>query len=258
MGIMTVTGMSSIVAGLNASMAAQIEALRLVGGLHPALRPRARTCRRGAPPPQGADRRRGGGHRRALPAGEGDLAAGAGARSSIIKYGNADGAGRARCSAPRQAYETVHDIFVERGRFLNEADVDRGSQVVVHRAATSRTRCSRSSIRSTRRSRIDGRRFRVIGVTGAQGQVPLPQPRQLRAGPPGLACQKQDPRFNFMVADIKPVSPAQHRRRGRRRCARRAAPPAQAASSRPRTTSRSSPRTRSPTSTASSRAASTW
>ena len=123
MGIMTVTGMSSIVAGLNASMAQQIAS---------SARRRSSSVRR--PPGENVDddewRRRKG-----LTMDEVDAIAAKPAVKAIaplqwipienVKYGT-ERARDAQVLGTTAAYEEVHDSYVEKGRFLSHADVDRG------------------------------------------------------------------------------------------------------------------------------------
>jgi putative ABC transport system permease protein len=52
---------------------------------------------------------------------------------------------------------------------------------------------------------IDGARFRVIGVLRRKGKF-LGQSRDIMILVPTGSLQKKDPRFNFIVADVKPVS----------------------------------------------------
>ena len=74
---------------------------------------------------------------------------------------------------------------------------------------------------------IDGRRFRVIGVMERKGKFLWMNRDNFIAVPLG-SVQKKDERFDFIVADVKPVSPARIETRGRAG-ARGPAPRAQAA-----------------------------
>ena len=53
---------------------------------------------------------------------------------------------------------------------------------------------------------VDGRRFRVIGVVQKMGKFLFFDHDNIILVPVGSVAKK-DPRFNFMVADLKPVSP---------------------------------------------------
>src|SRR5262249_18309784 len=128
MGIMTVTGMSAIVAGLNESMARQIESL---GASVVFVRPQA--------PGEnvGPDEMR---KRKALDKDEvevirklplvGDMSAMQLVKADLIKAGN-QRLQSFSLFGVSAGYDTVHEMYVERGRFINEADVNRGALVVV-------------------------------------------------------------------------------------------------------------------------------
>jgi putative ABC transport system permease protein len=204
MGIMTVIGMSSVVAGLNASMAKQIEDL---GSSAIFIRPAA--------PGENLtieERRR----RRALTLAEIDAIA---QRSpdvkavspielnaaSMIKYGN-ERVRNAQIFGSTPAYETVHDLYVEKGRFLSESDVSRGTKVAVIGAEIADALFPYVDPIDKELS-IDGIRFRVIGVIERKGKFLFISRDNVIIVPIG-SMQKKDPRFNFIVADVKPVSAA--------------------------------------------------
>jgi putative ABC transport system permease protein len=204
MGIMTVIGMSSIVAGLNASMAKQIEGL---GSSVIFIRPRAP----GENITMEEARRR-----RALTLAEIQAI---GARcpdcraispielnvANVIKYGNE----RVRDSqifGTTAAYETVHDLYVSKGRFISDQDVSRGSKVAVIGADIADALfpfvdpIDKEMI-------MDGARFRVVGVIERKGKFLFMSRDNVIVVPVG-SMQKKDPRFNFIVADVKPVAAA--------------------------------------------------
>jgi len=204
MGIMTVIGMSSVVAGLNASMAKQIEDL---GSSAIFIRPAA--------PGENLtieERRR----RRALTLAEIDSIA---QRSpdvkavspielnaaSMIKYGN-ERVQNAQVFGTTPAYETVHDLYVEKGRFLIEADVARGSKVAVIGAEIVDALFPYADPIDKDLS-IDGIRYRIVGVIERKGKFLFISRDNIIMVPIGV-MQKKDPRFNFIVADLKPVSAA--------------------------------------------------
>jgi putative ABC transport system permease protein len=203
MGIMTVTGMSSIVAGLNASMARQIESL---GSSVLFIRPFAP----GEHPSEEEWRRR-----KSLSIDEVEAVAALPlvravspmelVRVDMIKYGNQK-VQDATTFATNAAYEPVHDTFVQKGRFLSDVDVDRGSQVVV--LGTDVVDALFAGIDPLDKEIfLDGRRFRVIGVMERMGKF-LFQSRDNIIIIPRGSIQRRDARFNFMFADVKPVSPA--------------------------------------------------
>ncbi len=204
MGIMTVTGMSSIVAGLNASMARQIATL---GSSTIFIRPQA--------PGENIDddewRRRKG-----LTMDEVEAITQKPAVKAIaplqfipievVKYGT-ERAREVQVLGTTQAYEEVHDTYVEKGRFISPTDVDRGAPV----AAIG------SDIADAlfpfvdpigKDITLDGRRATVIGVLQRKGKF-LFRSMDTIVLVPVNSIQKQDRRFNFMMADVKPVSPGQ-------------------------------------------------
>jgi putative ABC transport system permease protein len=202
MGIMTVTGMSSIVAGLNASMARQIATL---GSSTIFIRPQA--------PGEHLDddewRRRKG-----LTMDEvAEIAAKPAVRSiaplqwipiETVKYGT-ERARDTQVLGTTANYEEVHDTYVEKGRFISNADVDRGSHVVV--IGTDIADALFPFLEPVGKEiTLDGRRFEVIGVLQRRGKF-LFRSMDNMALVPVNAIQKQDRRFNFLMADIKPVSP---------------------------------------------------
>ena len=128
MGIMTVTGMSAIVAGLNASMARQILSL---GSSVVFVRPFSP----GENLSEEEWRRRKGLTRREVEAirarpAVGMITAMEPLSAETVKYGNAK-VQQARAFGVDQNYEVVHELWAERGRFISETDVARASRVVV-------------------------------------------------------------------------------------------------------------------------------
>ncbi len=202
MGIMTVTGMSSIVAGLNASMARQIATL---GSSSIFIRPQA-------PGEQVDDdewRRRKG-----LTMDEVEAIAAKPAVKAIaplqfipvenVKYGT-EQAREAQVLGTSPAYEEVHDTYVEKGRFLSATDLDRAAAVVVLGVDVADALFPLVDPIDKEVS-LDGRRFRVIGVLQRKGKFLFRSMDNLVLVPVN-SIQKQDRRFNFMMADLKPVSP---------------------------------------------------
>jgi putative ABC transport system permease protein len=104
-----------------------------------------------------------------------------------------------------ESFATVHDTLVEKGRFLSTLDVNRGTRVAVigHDVAES-LYGPRDPIE--KEMMIDGMRFRVIGVLERRGKF-LGMNRDNDILVPLGSTGKRDPFFNFMVADLKPVSP---------------------------------------------------
>ncbi len=202
MGIMTVTGMSAIVAGLNDSMARQILSL---GSSVVFIRPFV-------PGERLSDeefRRRKGLTRseieaiRSRPAVR-VLTAMEPLAVETVKYGNAK-VNQTRAFGVDQNYEVVHEVWVEKGRFISETDVARASRVAVLGFAVAETLFPFVDPLD-KEIMVDGRRFRVIGVVQKMGKFLFFDRDNMILVPLG-AVQKRDPRFNFMVADFKPVAP---------------------------------------------------
>jgi putative ABC transport system permease protein len=204
MGIMTVTGMSSIVAGLNASMASQIEAW---GSAVIFVRPFSPGEH---PGPEEARRRKGltvdeVKAIEALPTVKA-VAPLEPLSFDLIKYGNQRLKDTPLLGATGD-YETVHDLFVDKGRNFSQTDVDRAARVALIGADVADALFPFVDPVDKEIS-IDGRRFRVIGVMERKGKFLFFNRDNILLVPLG-AVQKKDPRFNFLVADVKPVSTAQ-------------------------------------------------
>jgi len=202
MGITTVTGMSSIVAGLNRSMAAQIEGF---GSAVIFIRPWGP-----AENLTGEQRRR----RKGLSHREIDAIAARCAtcldispmeilRYETIKYGNAK-VQSANFLGTTEAFATVHDVYVERGRFLSATDVSRGSRVAVIGQEIAETLFPFVNP-IDKEIQIDGLRFRVIGVVEKKGKF-LGLNRDQDILVPLESTGKREGFFNFLVGDVKAAS----------------------------------------------------
>jgi putative ABC transport system permease protein len=204
MGIMTVTGMSSIVAGLNASMARQIATL---GSSTIFIRPQG--------PGENLDddewRRRKG-----LTMDEVEAIAAKPAIKGIaplqfipienVKYGT-ERAREVQVLGTTQAYEEVHDTYVEKGRFISATDVERAAPVAAIGSDIADALFPFVDPIGKDIS-LDGRRTTVVGVLQRKGKF-LFRSMDTIVLVPVNSIQKQDRRFNFMMADVKPVSPGQ-------------------------------------------------
>ncbi len=204
MGIMTVTGMSSIVAGLNASMASQIEGL---GSSVIFIRPQGP----GENVSSEERRKRKGLNEREVDALTKLPLVGAISPFEIIswetiKYNNAK-LQSATLLGTTAAYESVHDAYVSKGRFLAPSDVARGSHVVVIGSEVEETLFPYVDP-IDKEVQIDGLRFRVIGVMEKKGKFLGMNRDNVMLLPLG-STGKRDPFFNFMVADLKPVAPSE-------------------------------------------------
>jgi putative ABC transport system permease protein len=202
MGIMTVTGMSAIVAGLNDSMARQILSL---GSSVVFIRPFSP----GENLTEEEWRRRKGLTRSEIEAiraraAVGLLTAMEPLAVETVKHGN-EKVQQTRAFGVDQNYEVVHEVWAEKGRFISETDVARASRVVVLGAAVAETLFPFVDPLD-KEIMVDGRRFRVIGVVQKMGKFLFFDRDNMILVPLG-AVQKRDPRFNFMVADFKPVAP---------------------------------------------------
>jgi hypothetical protein len=175
-------------------------------------------------------------------------------RADLIKYKELR-VNAAQVFGTTPDYEPVHNMFVERGRFFNESETARAAQVaVIGPDIVDAVFPGLDPI--DKELSIDGRKFRVIGVTERQGKFLFFSRDNVV-----LVPVKSLPSSNFMglegyVADVKPPrrnACCRPRNRSGKPCAASAG-----CDSSPRTPSRSSPRMPSPTSTTRSRAASTW
>ena len=202
MGIMTVIGMSSVVAGLNASMAKQIEGF---GSSVIFVRP-------STPGENISDeerRKRKGISAREVKAIQARASAVAAISpmeplfGNVIKYGD-ETVRDAQIFGTTEAYETVHDLYMAKGRFLSALDVSRGSRVVVLGADVADTLFPYIDPLD-KDVQIDGRRFLVIGVMERKGKFLWLNRDNFIAVPMG-SVQRKDDRFDFILADIKPVS----------------------------------------------------
>jgi putative ABC transport system permease protein len=202
MGIMTVTGMSAIVAGLNNSMAKQIESL---GSSVVFIRP----FKPGENPASEALRRRKGLTRDEVEAiakkpAIRSIAAMEIVQADMIKSGN-EKIQDAQTFGVSANYADVHDVYVQKGRFFSETEVERASPVAVIGADIADALFPFLEP-IDKEITIDGRRFRVIGVIQRMGKFLFFNRDNILLVPLG-AIVKKDPRFNFMVADFKPSSP---------------------------------------------------
>jgi putative ABC transport system permease protein len=205
MGIMTVIGMSSVVAGLNQSMAKQIEgfgaSVIFVRPSHPGenLSDEERRKRKGI-------------SLREVKAIQERCSAVAAISpmeplfGNVIKYGN-ETVRDASIFGTNEAYESVHDVYMAKGRFLSALDVSRGSRVVVLGADVADALFPYIDPLD-KDVQIDGRRFLVIGVMERKGKFLFMNRDNFIAVPLG-SVQRQDDRFDFILADVKPRSAAQ-------------------------------------------------
>lgn len=203
MGIMTVTGMSSIVAGLNASMARQIS---MFGSSTIFIRP----FQPGQPPTDEELRKVKGVTLEEVKLIEERSAVKAVAPLQVlfadsIKYGT-ERARSVQLFGTTEDYEEVHDMWVQRGRFMSRMDVNRGAKVVVLGAdITDALFPYLDPIDKV--ITIDGRRFTVVGVLERKGRF-LGQSMDNFVLVPVNSLAKKNQRFDFMVADVLPVSHA--------------------------------------------------
>jgi putative ABC transport system permease protein len=204
MGITTVTGMSSIVAGLNRSMATQIEGF---GSAVVFIRPWGPTENLTG---EQRRRRKGLSHREIEAISEHcatclDISPMEILRFETIKYGNAK-VQSANFLGTTEAFATVHDVYVERGRFLTASDVSRGSRVVVIGQEIAETLFPFVNP-IDKEIQIDGLRFRVVGVVEKKGKF-LGLNRDQDILVPLESTGKREGFFNFLVGDVKAASAA--------------------------------------------------
>ena len=203
MGITTVTGMSSIVAGLNRSMATQIEGF---GSAVIFVRPWGP----GENLTSEQRRRRRGLSEREVEAISAHCASCRDVspmeilRYETIKYGNAK-VESANFLGTTPAFATVHDVYVERGRFLIASDVNRAARVAVIGQEIAETLFP-SVNPIDKEIQIDGLRFRVVGVVEKKGKF-LGLNRDQDILVPLGSTGKRDSFFSFLLADVKAASP---------------------------------------------------
>jgi putative ABC transport system permease protein len=104
------------------------------------------------------------------------------------------------------AYEIVRDSFTERGRFLSETDVARGAAVAVVGAEIAKGLFPAVDPLGKEMD-IDGRRFQVVGVLESKGRVAGLGEDNFIFLPLG-AFQKRAADLNYLFADAKAVSPS--------------------------------------------------
>jgi len=202
MGIMTVTGTSSIVAGLNATMASQIQGL---GSSTVFIRPfgpgenlsRAEQRRRRGLSPEEIEALE------ELPLLSAVCAIEL-VRTELIKYGR-QRLQAAQVLGTNAAFEEVHDSFVSRGRFITSADLTRRNHVAVIGPDVVDTLFPFLDP-IDKELNIDGRRFRVIGVLERKGKF-LGQSRDNYVLVP-IGTLQRSSFLDTLVADVKIVSAA--------------------------------------------------
>ncbi len=203
MGIMTVSVVSSIIAGLNNSLSSQLDKL---GSAFILVRP----FQPGENVP--AEERR---RRRLLTDDEVEAIRGLPfvaqvsplefVRADLIKYKEFR-VNAAQVIGATPDYEGVHDVFVDRGRFFNESETSRAAAVcVIGPEIVDAVFAGLDPL--DKELAIDGRKFRVVGVTERQGKFLFINRDNFI-----LVPIKSLPSANFMglagyVADIKAVSP---------------------------------------------------
>jgi putative ABC transport system permease protein len=105
-----------------------------------------------------------------------------------------------------ESYMEVHNSFVQKGRFLSHLDVSRSARVAVLGADIVDSLFPYQEPLD-KEITIDGRRFRVIGVLEKKGKFLWESMDNLLLVPVN-SLEKKNQRFNFMVADLLPISPA--------------------------------------------------
>jgi putative ABC transport system permease protein len=125
-------------------------------------------------------------------------------RYETIKYGNAK-VQSANFLGTTPAFATVHDVYVERGRFLIASDVNRAARVAVIGQEIAETLFPFVNP-IDKEIQIDGLRFRVVGVVEKKGKF-LGLNRDQDILVPLGSTGKRDSFFNFLLADVKASSP---------------------------------------------------
>lgn len=203
-GVATVTGMSAIVAGLNVSMARQIESLGTAilfvrpFGPTESLTPEEARRRKGLTEAEVAAMRQ-------LPA----VAAVAPFEVLMVesvKHGSQRLRG-AQVFGATEEYAPVHDVEVVHGRFLSSADVSRAAQVAVLGAEAAEAVFAHTDALG-KDLLVEGRRFRVVGVMGRKGKVLFQSQDNIVIVPLGTLTRR-DSTLDFLMADLKAASPEQ-------------------------------------------------
>ncbi|MBN2370890.1 MAG: ABC transporter permease, partial [Vicinamibacteria bacterium] len=204
MGIMTVTGMSAIVAGLNRSMASQIEGL----GSSVIF------IRFGQPgenlSPEEFRRRRLLNWNEVKTIEQRCRLVTAVAplefiQANTVKYGG-ERLQEHHTFGVTADYESVHDTYVARGRFISDADVSRGAPVAV--VGTEVVEALFPAVEPLgKRIEIDGRGFTIIGVKEHQGRfIGFSQDNVIMV--PLGTFQRHSPLAHRLFVDMRPVSAA--------------------------------------------------
>ena len=123
-------------------------------------------------------------------------------RYETIKHGNAK-VESANFLGTTAAFGTIHDAYVDRGRFLTASDVSRGARVAVIGQEIAETLFPFVNPLD-KEIQIDGLRFRVVGVVEKKGKF-LGLNRDQDILVPLGSTGKREPFFNFMVADVRPL-----------------------------------------------------
>jgi putative ABC transport system permease protein len=204
MGIMTVTGMSSIIAGLNANMAKQIEGIGSSVIFIRMFRPGENTS------PEEWRRRRMLSINEVRAIAERASAVQAIAPmefipATVIKRGR-EKIRDVTTLGTSAAYEFVHDAYVEKGRFFSEGDVNRGSAVAVIGVDVAEALFP-SVDPVGKEIMIDARRFEVVGVAERKGKF-LGRSRDNIILIPIGSFQRRPADQQYLMADAKPVSVA--------------------------------------------------
>jgi putative ABC transport system permease protein len=203
MGIMTVSVVSSIIAGLNNSLASQLDKLGSSFLLVRPFQPGEQVS--------SEERRR----RKLLSDDEvkairelpyvDQISPLEFVRADLIKYKEFR-INAAQVFGTTPDYEGVHDVFVEKGRFFNESETSRSAPVcVIGPDIVDAVFAGVDPI--DKELSIDGRKFRVVGITERQGKFLFINRDNLVFVP-----VKSLPSANFMglqgyAADVKAVSP---------------------------------------------------
>jgi putative ABC transport system permease protein len=203
MGVMTVTGMSSIIAGLNNSMATLLQSM---GSAVILIRPQ----RPGENLSREQQRRR-----RMLSLNElRTIAERCPAVRAVAPLEmvfvrevkrDRDKLTESHVVGTTAGYETVHDAYIERGRFFSDTDVDRGSRVAVIGGEVVDALFPAIDPLGGELS-LDGIRYRVIGVMERRGKFLGFSMDNYILIPLG-SFQRRPADAQYLFADLKPVTP---------------------------------------------------
>jgi putative ABC transport system permease protein len=202
MGVMTVTGMSSIIAGLNRSVASSIQGLGasviFIRAFEPGKHVTSEEWRRRKWLSQNEARLISERCRDVKAVAPMELV-----QATVIKHGN-EQVKDAQVIGTTPDYETVHESYVEKGRFFGEAEAKSGARLAV--VGVDIADALFPSVDPLGKEiMVDNRRYTVVGVMERKGKF-LGQSRDNLLLIPLGSFESHPPDFNYMAVDVIPTS----------------------------------------------------